>query len=70
MFGTINIAGMAMFALLLPETKGRSLEEMDIVFGSVSAEKRNADIQKEERALDHEVADGSLRSEDHVDEKV
>jgi hypothetical protein len=35
---------------LLPETKGRSLEEMDIIFGSVSAESREAFI---ERALDH-----------------
>lgn len=49
MFGTINIAGMATFALLIPETKGRSLEEMDIIFGSVQASTREADIAKEER---------------------
>ncbi|KZP08180.1 general substrate transporter [Athelia psychrophila] len=68
MFAAINIGGMATFALILPETKGRSLEEMDVIFGAVSAEKRQGDIQKEERVLDHEVH--SERSEDHIDEKV
>lgn len=34
---------------LIPETKGRSLEEMDIIFGSVQAEKRRADIDAHER---------------------
>lgn len=41
-----------MFTLLcslIPETKGRSLEEMDVIFGSVKAEKREADIRKQER---------------------
>ena len=28
MFATINIGGMALFSLFLPETKGRSLEEV------------------------------------------
>lgn len=49
MFATVNIGAMATFSLLIPETKGRSLEEMDIIFGSVSAEQRKADIEKEER---------------------
>ena len=31
----------------LPETKGRSLEEMDIIFGSTSRERREADIAKQ-----------------------
>ena len=34
---------------LLPETKGRSLEEMDIIFGSISAEQRQVDIDKRQR---------------------
>ena len=34
---------------LIPETKGRSLEEMDIIFGAVSADKRQADIVRQER---------------------
>ena len=49
MFATINIGGMAVFALLIPETKGRSLEEMDIIFGAVSADKRQADIARQEQ---------------------
>ncbi|KAH9940143.1 general substrate transporter [Epithele typhae] len=54
MFGTINIAGMGTFALLIPETKGRSLEEMDIIFGTVTAEQRQKDIERQERVLDHD----------------
>jgi len=53
MFAAINIGGMAVFALLIPETKGRSLEEMDIIFGSISSEKRQADIEKREREFHH-----------------
>jgi hypothetical protein len=49
MFATINIGALAVFALLIPETKGRSLEEMDIIFGSVDAGKRRADIAEQER---------------------
>jgi hypothetical protein len=28
LFATINVGGMAVFSLFLPETKGRSLEEV------------------------------------------
>ena len=34
---------------LIPETKGRSLEDMDIIFGSVSAEERQVNIEKHEK---------------------
>ena len=37
------------FRRAIPETKGRSLEEMDIIFGSVSADQRQADIARQER---------------------
>lgn len=33
---------------MIPETKGRSLEEMDIVFGAVSADNRAANIAQHE----------------------
>lgn len=46
MFATINIGGMATFTFFIPETKGRSLEEMDVIFGAVSASKREQDIQR------------------------
>ncbi|KAI0742087.1 general substrate transporter [Daedaleopsis nitida] len=45
MFGTIDLGALTVFSLLIPETKGYSLEEMDIVFGTVQEEKRKADIQ-------------------------
>ncbi|OBZ72756.1 putative quinate permease [Grifola frondosa] len=66
MFAAINIGGMAIFALLIPETKGRSLEEMDIIFGSVQADKRNANIEKQERVFDSHAVDEttSEKSED------
>ena len=33
----------------IPETKGRSLEEMDIIFGAVTRESRAAGIEKQEK---------------------
>ncbi|KAI6014341.1 general substrate transporter [Pisolithus marmoratus] len=57
MFGAINIGGMVTFSLLIPETKGRSLEEMDIIFGAVSIEAREAFIQKQKRELCDDIPD-------------
>jgi hypothetical protein len=34
---------------IIPETKGRSLEEMDIIFGAVSAEERAENIARQEQ---------------------
>ena len=56
---------------LIPETKGRSLEEMDVIFGAVQAEKRRADIEQEERQFaahagphqQQQHEEGSVRSE-------
>ena len=59
MFATINIGGMAVFSYFLPETKNKSLEEMDILFGSITAEARQRDIVKAEHVIDdsgHPVA--------------
>jgi len=39
------------FYSVVPETKGRSLEEMDVIFGSISQEQRQADINKQEKGL-------------------
>ncbi|KAF8649919.1 hypothetical protein AX16_005476 [Volvariella volvacea WC 439] len=52
MFATVNIGAMGLFSVLIPETKGKSLEEMDVIFGAVSAEKRQADIDRQQRALE------------------
>ena len=55
MYAAINIGAMGTFSLLIPETKGLSLEEMDIIFGAVDAETRQKDIEKQRVAL----ADGA-----------
>jgi sugar porter (SP) family MFS transporter len=62
MFAAINIGGMGTFSLFIPETKGRSLEEMDIIFGSISAEQREADIHRRERDLHREEKAPSTHS--------
>ncbi|KAF9256189.1 general substrate transporter [Marasmius fiardii PR-910] len=64
MFATINVGGMGVFAILIPETKGRSLEDMDIIFGAVSAEERRAAIEKAQKQLDHEVGHHDDRASD------
>ncbi|KAG8901791.1 hypothetical protein FRC01_009744 [Tulasnella sp. 417] len=58
MFATINVLGMGTFSLLIPETKGKSLEEMDIIFGAITAEERAKDITKAEHVVDDEVRHG------------
>jgi len=47
MYASINIGVMAVFSLAIPETKGRSLEEMDIIFGAISLEIRQQDIERQ-----------------------
>ncbi|KAJ7470128.1 general substrate transporter [Mycena galericulata] len=71
MFATINIGAMATFSLcvlIIPETKGRSLEDMDIIFGSTTQEQRTAHIAARENELEHEILhpsrEGSLRNVD------
>ena len=51
MYGALNIGAMATFSLIIPETKGRSLEEMDIIFGAVSAETRRQGIERQQVAF-------------------
>ncbi|XP_006457533.1 hypothetical protein AGABI2DRAFT_229988 [Agaricus bisporus var. bisporus H97] len=66
-FATINILGMGTFSMLIPETKGRSLEEMDIIFGTVSAEERQKHIDKQQRGMEHgEDVDKRSISEEKV----
>ncbi|KAL7418954.1 hypothetical protein Q5752_006638 [Cryptotrichosporon argae] len=49
-FAAINIISFSL-TLLLPETKGLSLEAMDIVFGAVTKEEREAEIAQRAREL-------------------
>ncbi|EEB91203.1 hypothetical protein MPER_10476, partial [Moniliophthora perniciosa FA553] len=60
--------GYKLFFILIPETKGRSLEDMDIIFGATTQEDRNAAIAKAQKELDHEVND--VHSDSKSDEKV
>jgi sugar porter (SP) family MFS transporter len=70
MFATVNIGAMAVFSLVIPETKGKSLEEMDIIFGAVTAEQRQADINKRERAMDKVDHGSTSEHSDKGDRKV
>lgn len=51
MYAAINVGVLATFSLIIPETKGRSLEEMDVLFGAISAETRRQDIERQQAAL-------------------
>ena len=51
MFVTVNVGAMATFSLLFPETKGKSLEEMDIIFGAVSQAERQAYIDRRQKGM-------------------
>ena len=68
LFASINIGAMLTFSFFLPETKGRSLEEMDVIFGAADAATRQADIAKNERELAH--GETSSSRSDNLDEKV
>jgi hypothetical protein len=46
---------------LIPETKGRSLEDMDVIFGSVSAE-QGSDVAKATKGLEHETAAAHIKN--------
>lgn len=63
-FGTMN-ACACICALFLPETKGKTLEEMDVLFGIVPEDIRREDI---EAKLEHELKTGvkepTVRSDD------
>ena len=45
-FGVKSISIVNPPCRIIPETKGRSLEDMDIIFGSITAEEREANIRK------------------------
>ncbi|KAG6813206.1 hypothetical protein H0H87_009320 [Tephrocybe sp. NHM501043] len=64
MFATVNIGAMGLFSLVIPETKGRSLEEMDIIFGAISADQRQADIEKQARVTETHEKHSSEQSID------
>ncbi|CAE6519470.1 unnamed protein product, partial [Rhizoctonia solani] len=46
LFASLNLGGAILCWFICPETKGLSMEELDILFGAISAEQRAADIEK------------------------
>ena len=46
MFGIFCAANFAFVFFFIKETKGRTLEDMDIIFGTVEAEQRAADVER------------------------
>ena len=46
MFGILCSANGAFAFFFIKETKGRSLEDMDILFGTVNADERAADVER------------------------
>ncbi|KZT57591.1 putative high-affinity glucose transporter of the major facilitator superfamily [Calocera cornea HHB12733] len=57
LFGSINFL-TAVFCFFLPETKGVSLEEMDVIFGLVSRERRQRDVLRVATNLQHGALSG------------
>ncbi|KAH9021305.1 general substrate transporter [Lactarius pseudohatsudake] len=68
-FGTLNIAALAPFSLVIPETKGRSLEEMDIIFGAVSAKDRAENIARQEQGFSDGRIDTGFEGSESFDNK-
>ncbi len=46
MFGIFCVANGTFVFFFIKETKGRTLEEMDVLFGTVEAEQRAADVER------------------------
>ena len=62
------VFGYVYVYLFIPETKGRSLEEMDVIFGTVSAAEHAAKVQESEKNIDHDLNDTrSVRSVENKD---
>lgn len=70
-FGLMTFLGAAFIWLVVPETKGLSLEEMDVLFGSVGFSESDAQVMREVNAevgLDDLLMNGQTRPE-RYDEK-
>ena len=71
-FGCLTVIGFLYVLFFVPETKGRTLEEMDEAFGDVATSKndlaRQAEINK--RVGLDAYASGTKTPEDIQDEKV
>ncbi|KAK5135895.1 hypothetical protein LTR08_004545 [Meristemomyces frigidus] len=70
MFGIFCFAMSAFVFFFVPETKRRTLEEMDVLFGAVDPTTRAADIEiamaAEKKELEIERSEGSIGAESHT----
>ncbi|EJD00168.1 sugar transporter [Fomitiporia mediterranea MF3/22] len=72
LYGTIDIGAMFAFSLMIPETRGKSLEEMDIIFGTISQAERDTNIMSVQRVLeldDHDCKTGEACAGEGISEK-
>lgn len=67
MFGCFCCGMCAFVILFIKETKGRTLEDMDILFGLVSEDQRQADV---EHVLNKGIELEHVEQEVHVADKV
>ncbi|PAV16773.1 general substrate transporter [Pyrrhoderma noxium] len=51
LYGSLNIALLFPFSLWIPETKGRGLEEMDVIFGAIPKDQHEAKLAESEQAI-------------------
>jgi hypothetical protein len=66
MFGIFCLANGVFVFFFIKETKGRSLEDMDILFGTVAEEQRRADV---EQVLHKAIIRDELENERDGDDK-
>lgn len=69
MFGIFCCANGTFVFFFIKETKGRSLEDMDILFGMVDAEKRAADVENVLQAKEEFTHEEHTVTSDNVNEK-
>ncbi|KAI9635769.1 sugar transporter [Dioszegia hungarica] len=65
-FAVINIVSFGL-TLLLPETQGKSLEDMDLLFGSVTQEERDAGVAR--RAAELHATEKMADEHEHVEDR-
>jgi len=67
MFGIFCLANGVFVFFFVKETKGRTLEDMEIIFGNITEEQRHADVERVlHKSILHDEATGT--HEEHVNE--
>lgn len=74
MFGIFCVAMGVFVTFFLKETKGRTLEDMDVLFGAVNEEQKRADVEqilnKGLAVTHHENADEEMATRNTTHEEV